>query len=131
QEILTILSEAEKLKLSNPQQHEGLKQNPLLVVNEVAQINRDSHVRAKSRVRSNSFVKLQQYIVEKHKSFALEENPHEASWLIDGTDIEYLKKIGDGGSGKVFKAILNKDFEVAVKVIATVDTNEELEGFKR
>lgn len=54
----------------------------------------------------------------------------EGTWEIDGTDLEYTKKLGSGTSGKVYKGLL-RGKEVAIKVLIAVDAAEQMDEFKK
>ena len=64
-------------------------------------------------------------------SFSHDESKIGSSHIIPIEDIEFIKKIGEGGFGTVFKANWNKTI-VAVKSISTSDANsEEMEEFEK
>lgn len=54
----------------------------------------------------------------------------EKEWLVNGWEIEYLKKLGSGTSGDVYKG-LYKDQHVAIKVLKEMTEDKEKDEFKK
>jgi len=51
-------------------------------------------------------------------------------WILDGKDLEYLKRLGSGTSGDVFKG-LYKGKHVAIKVLKEMTEDKERDEFKK
>jgi len=54
----------------------------------------------------------------------------DSEWEIEPTDLEFIKSLGQGGSGEVFQGTY-KGESVAIKVLKTNNTDAEVEEFKK
>mgnify|MGYP002480207374 CR=1 FL=1 len=73
------------------------------------------------------------FLVDETKAEQLKEEivkEDSKDWVLDGKELEYLKRLGSGTSGDVYKG-LYKGKHVAIKVLKEMTEDRELDEFKK
>lgn len=103
----------------------GIEENKIGLILEAARQSSNSNT------ENSDDNKDDEDISENLKEDLLPEISHtNGEWIIVGKEIEYLKKLGGGGSGDVYKG-LYKEEEVAIKVLKEMAEDEQKEEFKK